>query len=295
MKNSEIEWTDHTFNPWMGCTNVSPACDHCYAEGIAKRTGKDIWGTKAPRMITSDSNWKQPLKWNAATESGGQRRRVFCGSMCDICEDRPDLADSRTRLEQLIEETSHLDWLLLTKRPGNFQRLFPWKEDWPENVWVGCTVEEHRYAKPRLKHLLRVPAAVRFISAEPLLGPLDLSEWMGREDIYPLDWIIAGGESGGGARPSEPLWYADLQRQSRKLGAAFHFKQYGNWAPGVMTRKKQTVVYAMGENGQPVTLTRYRSKKQPGRELLGRTWDELPEPHTAQELRTMGINSGEVE
>lgn len=292
MKNSGIEWTDHTFNPWVGCTKVSPACDHCYAEGINKRTGKKNWGGNAPRSVTSDSYWENPSKWNLEAVEAGKRRRVFCGSMCDVCEDRPDLVETRARLETLIEDTPNLNWLLLTKRPQNFQRLFSWGDNWPANVWVGCTIEEQRYVKPRLKHLLRIPASVRFISAEPLLGPLNLSEWMDREDAYPLDWIIAGGESGGGARPSEPLWYVELQRQSRKLGAAFHFKQYGNWAPGIPSQKKQKTVQAIGENGDPVTLIRYPSKKTPGRELLGRTWDELPDPHSPQEFRRMGIVSG---
>jgi len=290
MKDSGIEWTDHTFNPWVGCTKVSPACDHCYAEGINRRIGKSNWGAKAPRQVTSDDNWKQPVKWNKQAQKAGPRRRVFCGSMCDVCENRADLIEPRQRLVKLIEETPNLDWLLLTKRPENYQRLFPWGENWPSNVWVGCTVEEQRYVNPRLKHLLKIPAAVRFISAEPLLGPLDLSGWSNREGYNSLDWIIAGGESGGKCRPSEPFWYAELQRQAKEMGAAYHFKQFGNWAPGTPTKNGQKTVTAKGEDGKPVTLIRYRSKKLPGRMLLGRTWDELPVPHSPQELRSKVIN-----
>lgn len=293
LKNSSIEWTDHTFNPWWGCTKVSPACDHCYAETQAKKTGRQVWGTEVSRMITSLNNWRQPVKWNHEAEQDGVRRRVFCGSMCDVCENRPDLADARVQLAELIESTPNLDWLLLTKRPENFQHLFPWGEDWPRNVWAGCTIEEQRYVNPRLKHLLRIPAVVRFISAEPLLGPLDLSAWMDCDDAYPLDWIIAGGESGAGCRPSEPFWFADLQRQARLMGAAYHFKQYGNWAPGVPIGKRKTKE-VIGEDGNPVILVRHPSKKSPGRELLGRSWNELPEPHSPQELRTMGIVSQPV-
>ena len=285
MKDSGIEWTENTFNPWMGCTKVSPACDHCYAESIAKRTGRNIWGAQAPRMITSDANWKQPLKWNEEAGTKGVRSRTFCGSMCDVCEDRQDLVEPRERLVQLIEATPNLDWLLLSKRPQNFMRLFPWGEKWPKNVWVGATVEKQNYVDLRLRHLLKVPAAVRFISSEPLLGPIDLSAWDHREGYFPLDWIIAGGESGAGCRPSAPLWYADLQRQSRKMGAAFHFKQYGNWGPGTPTKKGQNVEESQGEDGNPATLIRHQSKKTHGRVLLGRTWDEFPVPLTSRELR----------
>jgi len=287
MENSKIEWTNHTFNPWHGCTKVSPACDHCYAMSMAKRMGQDIWGAKAKRRMLSDDNWIQPVKWNESAKALGERPRVFCGSMCDVCEKREDLVEPRARLVRLIEDTPHLDWLLLSKRPENFTALFPWGEDWPENVWVGATVEQQKYAELRLNHLLRIPAAVRFISSEPLLGPLDLGKWAMNPDYYPLNWIIAGGESGAGARPSAPAWYASLQRQSEKMGAAFHFKQYGNWGVAVPGSSGGNRVTVEGENGNPVELVRYQSKKTAGRMLLGRTWDELPVPLTPRELREL--------
>src|SRR5258708_7584279 len=115
-KNSHIEWTHHTFNPWWGCTKVSPACDNCYAEAWAKRVGNDVWGSKAPRRFFSDSHWKEPLKWQAQAAEEEERARVFCASMADVFEARPELDAPRARLWKLIESTPNLDWLLLTKR-----------------------------------------------------------------------------------------------------------------------------------------------------------------------------------
>lgn len=179
-EKSSIEWTDHTFNPWWGCTRVSPGCVHCYAETFDKRVhGKDRahWGVKAGRRFFGDKHWNEPLRWNASAAKAGVRERVFCASMADVFEDRPELVEHRARLFALILATPSLDWLLLTKRPEKMVRLAEeagWEGDWPSNVWAGCTVEDQQRADERIPELLLVPAAVRFLSCEPLIGAVDL-------------------------------------------------------------------------------------------------------------------------
>jgi protein gp37 len=191
-KNSKIEWTHHTFNPWWGCTRVSAACKHCYAEAWAKRVGKKVWGPKAPRRFFGDDHWAGPVKWNQEALGRAERARVFCASMADVFEARKDLNPLREKLWILIEATAQLDWLLLTKRPERVLQTVPWTTDWPKNVWIGTTVEDQESAKERLPHLARIPAAVRFISAEPLLSELSIASWLGTS----IDWVITGGESG---------------------------------------------------------------------------------------------------
>ena len=226
-KNSHIEWTNHTFNPWWGCHRVSPACDNCYAELWAKRVGHTIWGQQAPRRFFGDPHWQQPLKWNREAAEGGIRARVFCASMADVFERRAILNSDRARLWSLIEQTPYLDWLLLTKRPQNVLSLTPWGDDWPSNVWIGTSIENQKLAELRLPYLLAVPAAVRFLSCEPLLGPLDLRLWFNRRCYNPIDWVIAGGESGPHSRPMHPDWPLGILRQCQRAGVPFHFKQWG--------------------------------------------------------------------
>jgi protein gp37 len=233
-EDSKIEWTDHTFNPWTRCTAISPACDNCYAETWAGRAthpkdaaGKalPLWGADAPRAPTSAHNWKQPLRWNREAIEAGAPRFVFSGSLCDIGEDRPDLVAPRARLVKLIEATPGLVWLLLTKRPENLLRLFPeWSEGWPANVWPGTTVEDQQRADERVSHLLAVPSARRFLSVEPLLAPVHLA-------LAGIAWVICGGESGQKARPMHPGWARSVRDQCQSAGVAFHFKQWGEWAP----------------------------------------------------------------
>src|SRR5689334_19979739 len=136
-KDSKIEWTNHTFNPWWGCTKVSPACKHCYAETWAKRVGQEIWGARADRRFFTDKHWGQPKLWNEDARRQGIRYRVFCASMADVFEGRKELDSWRRRLWHLISETPHLDWLLLTKRPENVLKAVPWGDRWPSNVWIG--------------------------------------------------------------------------------------------------------------------------------------------------------------
>ena len=137
-KLSKIQWCHHTFNPWWGCVNISPACDHCYAEAWAKRCGKQVWGKEAPRRFFGDRHWNEPLKWDRAAEKAGERHRVFCASMADVFEDRRDLDEPRARLYGLIEQTPNLDWMLLTKRPQVVGKLVPYGDAWPD---VGQTQE----------------------------------------------------------------------------------------------------------------------------------------------------------
>jgi protein gp37 len=194
--------------------------------------------------------------------------------MADVFEQRRDLDVQRERLWELIEETPWLDWLLLTKRPGPALRMVPWRGAWPANVWFGATVEDADWARKRLPHLLRSAAVVRFVSCEPLLGAVDLSACLGR-GAGKVNWVIAGGESGGNSRPSDPAWLRALRDQCAVAEVPFHFKQWGNWRPSAAARAKRRL---------PVTdgLVERVSKKLAGRRLDGRTWDQFP----ASEMRS---------
>jgi protein gp37 len=240
-QNSAIEWTDHTFNPWWGCTRVSPACAHCYAETLARRTGSaQLW--QGERRRTSEANWQQPLRWNRQAQREGRRYRVFSASMADVFDNQvPE--DWRQDLWALIFHTPHLDWLLLTKRPQNIAKMLPndatawsrevdhkWGWPWP-NVWLGTTAENQEEADRRIPHLLAAPAAVRFLSCEPLLGPAHLRSWLRHHNGNCINWVIAGGESGPGARPSHPDWFRGLRDQCAGAGVPFFFKQWGDYKP----------------------------------------------------------------
>ena len=224
-ENSRIEWTDHTFNPWVGCTNISPGCDHCYAESWAKRSGLVRWGSH-PRRRTSAAYWKAPLTWNQRAVSAlgiaNQRSRVFCASLADVFDNQvPDFW--RADLFALIRQCSALDWLILTKRPQNIARMLP--EDWPygySNVWLGITAENQKHFDQRWRYLKEVAASIAFISYEPAIGPLRMPS----QGPYP-DWVISGGESGGHARPMNPQWVRDLIHDCRRLGIAPFHKQWG--------------------------------------------------------------------
>lgn len=272
-KNSKIEWTHHTFNPWWGCVKVSPACKNCYAETWAKRVGSDVWGAGAPRRFFSDAHWKQPLKWNDEAIRDRARRRVFCASMADVFEDRRDLDLWRMRLWELIERTPSLDWLLLTKRPECVSRLAPWGDHWPKNVWLGTTAEDQASADERVPALVGHKAGVMFVSCEPLLGPLDLRKWL---DPSGLNWVIAGGESGTKARPMNPAWPRSLRDQCISAGVAFHFKQWGHWCPdGEPTGVKRKSTLMRSPEGEEYRLIAV-GKGAAGRVLDGFYWDELP-------------------
>lgn len=268
-KNSKIEWTHHTFNPWWGCTKISPGCDFCYAETWALRVGSAVWGVHAERRFFSDTHWKEPLRWNRDAAHARQRRRVFCASMADVFENRPELDPWRNRLWELIAQTPWLDWLLLTKRPSLVARYVPWEQSWPANVWLGTTIESQEWVEQRLPYLLKLPAAVRFLSCEPLIGPLDLHPYLSQ-----IDWLIAGGESGSRARPMHPEWPRSLRDQCLQAGVAFHFKQWGHWHPVNPSQFRRTV-QLKDSLGNMIWMAPM-GKTAAGRELDGRQWDEFP-------------------
>ena len=226
-EHSKIEWTDHTFNPWTGCTNVSPGCDHCYAEAWSKRSGHVKWGN-SPRKRTTEQYWKAPSIWNARAGQfagqNGRRQRVFCASLADVFDNQAD-EEWRIDLFSLIRECTGLDWLLLTKRPQNIGKMLPadWGEGYP-NVWLGMTAEDQDRYDQRWRHLAAAPAAVRFVSYEPAIGPLRISDAASRPD-----WLIVGGESGPGARAMDPQWVRDIVADCRRIGTAPFFKQWGTY------------------------------------------------------------------
>lgn len=255
MKNSNIEWCDHTFNPWEGCTKVSPGCANCYAEARDKRfTGGIHWGTGAPRRRTSAANWNQVRKWNAdtcKTFNRNPRPRVFCASLADWLDGEVP-TQWRVDLLALIQQCPNLDFLLLTKRPGSWSARMheamgagsELARSWlngaaPANVWLGTTVEDQPRADQRIPDLIEIPARVRFLSCEPLLGPVNLCKggaiWSDMND-QPIDgrgltqhvhWVICGGESGPGARAFVVEYADDLRRQCGVAGGAFFMKQLG--------------------------------------------------------------------
>lgn len=325
-ENTNIEWDHATFNPWSGCTKVSPACDICYAEvnySVKMRGVK--WGKYGNRIIASDSMWKQPLAWNRKAIAEGVRKRVFCASLADVFEGPesmpdeawPAVSDARERLGALIDATPWLDWLLLTKRPQNVLKYGPlgmrWTQDgMPANVWIGTTVENQKYADERIPELLKIPATVRFLSIEPMLGPVDLSQFLECQcDVNghcglclegPRSrWVICGGESGGlKARPMHPDWVRGLRDQCVAASVPFHFKQWGEWLPlngaglafwtSCVNGRDEKIGFRDGRElikrifdqrsmmpDSPRGTQVYRvGKKESGRLLDGREWNELP-------------------
>ena len=226
--NSRIEWTDATFNPWLGCQKVSGACDHCYAEALALRWKSVKWGPRAVRKRTSEANWRKPLVWNRQAEKAGRSARVFCASLADVFDNKAPKG-AREDLWDLIGECTWLDWQLLTKRPQNIRKMLPlnWDVGW-EYVWLGTTTENQKEYNRRWPALWEIPAWVRFISYEPALGSLSLKPLM---DSYGLpDWVIIGGESGPHARPLNPRWVQELIEECEELGVAVFLKQWGSWA-----------------------------------------------------------------
>lgn len=298
-ENSKIEWTDHTFNPWWGCMKVSEGCKNCYAETLDNRWKGGHWGPTADRRPMSDAYWSQPLVWNNAAKKVGVQAKVFCASMADVFEDHPQVTLHRARLFQLIDETPWLIWQLLTKRPENIMKFIPlhWAKGLPANVWIGTSVENQEAADERIPGLLQVPARVRFLSCEPLLGPVEISfmgtapeSWgYGYKAIYQLlDWVIAGGESGPHARPMHPDWARSLRNQCREAGVAFLFKQWGEWRPYDHSAGDNARSIGMFQDGafrvgnivsdnkrQSVHMARV-GKKEAGRILDRRTHDEFP-------------------
>lgn len=312
--NSKIEWTNHTFNPWIGCTKVSPGCANCYAETEDKRRGwtPDGWGPGKPRHRTSERNWDKVRAWDAQAKNASDRPRIFCASLADWLDDEVPinwLAD----LLLLIDETPNLDWLLLTKRPENFksrmQAIFDsgmadcrvivpdlWLNHHrpPDNVWFGVSTEDQKRADERIPVLMNIPARLRWLSVEPLLGPLDLQGIGGRHiaqdilrgqqhvfrGIWPgpkIDWVVVGGESGTYANPCHPDWIRRLRDQCVEHGVPFFFKQWGEFSPNGERdassgfRLPRETVFGDGQSMIRV------GKKEAGLLLDGIEWKQFPE------------------
>lgn len=363
MAESSIEWTDYTFNPWIGCTKVAPGCANCYAErDFDKRRGHAKWGPSGTRVLTSDANWRKPLAWNRKAEAEGVRLKVFCASLADVFEDwfgamldhkgdrlcgpppkrRPfTMSDARDRLWRLIDATPHLDWLLLTKRPENIRRMWPatgtllgrpdgrYRSAEPrnihphrKNVWLLTSVATQADAEANVPELLKCRglAPVLGLSCEPLLEAVNLrhacesdygfSDFLGggycstprrgdgkfNREGGSLDWVIAGGESGPGARVAHPDWFRSLRDQCAAAGVPFHFKQWGEWAPQIESAspivvtgspEKSRVIDQHGDDGPWLDWESggYRfawmhrvGKKAAGRLLDGVTHDGRPTP-----------------
>lgn len=216
-----ISWADATFNPWIGCTRISPGCDHCYAARDNERRGwVPGWGTGVPRRRTK--TWTQPRQWNAKAAKTGYRPRVFCASLADVFDNEaPD--EWRVDLWQLVRETPNLRWMFLTKRIGNAAKMLP--ADWPfPNAGIMATMVNQAEWDRDWPKLEALPATWRGVSAEPLIGPIDIGE------ARP-DWIITGGESGPHHRFIDPEWVRSLRDQCARNGVAFHHKQWGGVRP----------------------------------------------------------------
>lgn len=233
-ENSKIEWTDHTWNPWIGCTKVSPACDGCYAEAMMSfRYGRVKWGAGEARQRTSVANWRKPIAWDKAAAAAGTRPRVFCASLSDVFDNEVDPA-WRSDLFDLIEATPNLVWLLLTKRIGNVRKMVNRERGnpvLPRNVAIGATIaNQEEYDRDRIK-LADVKVACEplftFGSFEPLLSRIVLDKWA-------PDLIITGGETDQGshkARYTDPDDFRYLRDQSAELGRYFFMKQMTRKAP----------------------------------------------------------------
>lgn len=221
-ENTSIQWADHSFSPWWGCTPVSPGCANCYASSWAKFTRGLEYRKGVPRQRTKD--WSAPLRWNKAAAGLAQRPRVF-PSMCDPFDIEAPI-DWRVDFMGLIEKTPNLDWLLLTKRPERLSGT-----TFPRNVWLGVSVENQEQLMKRAQILYSIPAKVRFLSVEPLLEEIDLLRPFIAQtpnDGRLLDWLIVGGESGRGARPCHVNWIRKVVGQAKGAGVAVFVKQLGS-------------------------------------------------------------------
>ncbi|NSY48500.1 phage Gp37/Gp68 family protein [Agrobacterium tumefaciens] len=271
-ENSAISWTRHTWNPWMGCTKVSPACDGCYAEALMdKRYGKVQWGNH-PRIRTGAHTWNDPMRWQRQADKDGDRPFVFCASLADIFDNQVD-PQWRVDAFDVMRKTPRLVYLLLTKRPQNIVRLADAAGGLPENAAIGTTVEDQKRADINLPALHVAKIELRplftFGSFEPLLGPIII-----RPAFMP-DWIITGGETDQGghkARPTHPDWFRSLRDQATAHGSAFHHKQNGEWVS--VSEVAGPGSHFKFDDGATV---RRVGKKLSGRTIDGVTHDAFPE------------------
>jgi len=292
-EHSKIEWCHHTQNFWIGCARESRGCLICYAERGDARWGHQSWGAKGTRRRTGRDIWRNPLRWDRNAQATGLPALVFASSYSDFFEDHPLPNLWRPEALDVITATPHLIWLLLTKRPQNVLDMVPWSTvDWPGNVWVGTSVEDQDNAAERMPHLARIPAPVRFVSAEPLIGPLDLTEWMPPVDDdlrlsaaeramlapvdryaemgitgyeralslaprqYTVDWLITGGETGpkSKAAPAHPQWFRDLRDQATARRVPYFHKQHGDWVDPSQFDSSGYDTVAMNDSGQTVWI-----------------------------------------
>lgn len=310
---SHISWCDHTMNFWIGCTKVSEGCKFCYAEvdTFARRErshGNELWGPTASRHRTSSALWKLPYAWNKKSEwlecrdcgwrghlsamnyitgayrcpscegisTHPTRQRVFCQSLSDICEDHLQVTfEMRREISTIVMDCKNIDFLFLTKRPENFNRL--WLEHFagslPDNLWVGTSVENQKAADARIGEIANIKAKVLFLSCEPLLGHIDFNASPELRDAFgKINWVIVGGESGIHARPMNPIWATSIRNQCEEADIPFHFKQWGEWntdganqnKPVIFTKDMDIPMFKVG-------------KKNAGRELDGKEYNGFPE------------------
>ena len=249
---SKIAWTDSTFNPFIGCTKVSPGCTNCYAATMSNHYKWAEWGPRGIRKKTSEKYWKKPLSWDnngyfECADCGWRgepkdviwspialcpeceskalittRHRVFCASLADVYEDNDQLVEWRNELLDLIVATPNLDWLVLTKRPENVAAFSHFVI--PENMWIGTSVENQEYADKRIPELLKVDARIKFLSVEPQLGEVDIRKYLGKKLV---NWVIVGGESGSDCRPFDPDWARLIRDQCEDARIPFFMKQLG--------------------------------------------------------------------
>ncbi len=309
-ENSRIEWTDHTFNPWRGCTKISPGCAHCYAETGSHRNPAVLgeWGPGRPRVVASEAYWRKVDRWYQESRLADKRRRVFCASLADIFDAEAPRRERR-RLWETIQRTSGylrgferggLDWLLLTKRPERIGDVL--REDgirpgffMDNRCWMGVSVESQEYTA-RIRAIEHW-GYLTFVSAEPLLGEVLMPNWLawtcacGIESVPyapdpdtpvcqwcrgvwrrpAIDWVIVGGESGTDASPMHPDWARSLRDQCVASRVPFFFKQWGEWVS--VSEVAGPGVHHQFSDGATV---RRVGKKLAGRILDGRTWDEFP-------------------
>lgn len=274
--NTLISWADHTFNGWIGCTKVSPACAFCYAErDWDHRFHRVKWGRAGNRSVTGEDTWRKPLTWDRLARQKGIRYRVFAHSLSDVFDDHPSIQHEwRSRLWRMILATPNLDWLLLTKRPENWEHMVPHFAQGPggfKNVRLGTSIEDNRRAELRGPKLVRAHDLgwPTFVSHEPALGPVDWNAWMG---FGCIDWLITGGESGPSARISHPKLFTHARDCAAKWGVPFHHKQNGEWAPvaEVLSQKGRTYSFRDG------TTMRRVGADNAGRLLGGKSYDAFP-------------------
>lgn len=292
-KDTKIQWADDTLNLWWGCTKVSDGCKNCHAEHLADgRFGRNNWGPSGIRQEVK--SWRSTLaRISKEAKTTGVRRKVFVNSMSDTFEGPETMGGEtsanwslvqklRGDLAEAIQDHPELDFLLLTKRPQN---ILQWAEHCCftktrntlfENCWIGTSVEDQETATKRIPNLIMIPAKVRFLSCEPLIGPVTIGwalglakegdTWAQRADLNgipkSINWVIVGGESGPKARPMHPLWAESLRDQCQAAHVPFFFKQWGEWCPSVPSA---------------YTAPMYRAgKHHAGRLLAGREWNEYP-------------------